>query len=150
MVVFRCSIKLSGFISLLFDLSSKIQGLDFVKDVNELLNPLQTLLCHPLSLSAQHPSLCISFTFPLTFLLLTFFLPFPSFGPCHLLFSSNCDSIVFDWGKADLWMCSRCACSKTLTENRSDTPVNICAWIYESIRSLTHKVRFIINPISCN
>lgn len=46
MVVFRCSMKLSGFISLLFDLSSKIQGLDFVKDVNELLNPLQTLLCH--------------------------------------------------------------------------------------------------------
>lgn len=57
MVVFRCSMKLSGFISLLFDLSSRIQGLDFVKDVSELLNRLQTLLCHSLSLSAQHPSL---------------------------------------------------------------------------------------------
>lgn len=65
MVVFRCSMKLSGFISLLFDLSSKIQGLDFVKDVNELLNPLQTLLCHPslwISLSVFHsPSLLHSF-----------------------------------------------------------------------------------------
>lgn len=64
-VVFRCSMKLSGFISLLFDLSSKIQGLDFVKDVNELLNPLQTLLCHPslwISLSVFHsPSLLHSF-----------------------------------------------------------------------------------------
>lgn len=57
--------KLSGFISLLFDLSSKIQGLDFVKDVNELLNPLQTLLCHAslwISLSVFHsPSLLHSF-----------------------------------------------------------------------------------------
>lgn len=49
-----CGVKLSGFISVLFDLSSEIQSLDFVKDVSGLLNPLHTLflplsLCHPLS-----------------------------------------------------------------------------------------------------
>lgn len=43
LVDFSGGVKLSGFISVLFDLSSEIQSLDFVKDVSGLLNPLRSL-----------------------------------------------------------------------------------------------------------
>lgn len=54
MVDFSGCAKLFGFIAVLFDLSSEIQSLDFVKDVSGLLSPFSTLflscaLCHPLS-----------------------------------------------------------------------------------------------------
>lgn len=79
--------KLSGFISVLFDLSSEIQSLDFVKDVSGLLNPLHTLflplsLCHPLS------------TFLSALLSVSFHFFFPSVTP-SLLLSSLSPPLLF-------------------------------------------------------
>lgn len=100
LVDFSGCVKLFSFIAVLFDLSSEIQSLDFVKDVSGLLSPFSTLflscaLCHPLSPLSFRPRsqflprfLCWPF-FPHAISLSPSYLPFLSSLSVTLSFSLN-------------------------------------------------------------